>query len=423
MLGLGLLLGIGCQQATPAAPTQVAAATKLAAASAPVATFAPATAATAIAKAPSTPAPAKPTKSPYKLGLLVALTGPQASGGSREKDPTLFAVDEINAAGGIDGHPLEVIVEDNQTSAQVGVTRLNKLISEDKVAAVIGDVGSAAMAYSPILAKSGVPFMFNGATLSVTEHGNKWMFRDIPSDRYVVIQILRYMTQELGVNRIALLLETSAYGEGAGQMFEEYSKRGGLGVEIVAQEKFQINDVDLTPQVTKLKSANPQAIVVWSASSAGAIGVRNARNVGLDVPIFAAVGMIQPGVIDAAGPAAEKLIAGAYGIVPGEDVEQVKSATATLKRFVKNFSAKYPGREISFWELMSYDGLRIIADGLRRAGSDDRAKLRDAIEQTQSFEGTLGVHSFSIANHDGVKEDAIVLMQFNGGKWERLWPK
>jgi branched-chain amino acid transport system substrate-binding protein len=371
----------------------------------------------------STFAAAESSRAPIKVGLLVALSGPQASGGQRERDPVLFRADEINAAGGVGGRRIQVIVEDNQTSAQVGLTRLNKLIYQDHVSAIIGDVGSAVMAYSPILARAGVPFVFNGATLSVTEHGNKWLYRDIPSDRYVVIQMLRYLREQAKATRVALLMETSAYGEGAAQMFLEYSKRPDLAVEIVAHEKYQINDVDLTAHVTKIKGTNPQALVLWGASAAGAVALRNAKSIGLDVPTIAAVGMIQPGVLAAAGPAAEGLIAGSYGLVPNENIDEVASATRTLKNFVKNFGAKYPGREISFWELMSYDAMLIIEAGLKRAGSDDRAKLRDAIEGIQKLEGTLGYHSFSPENHDGVKEDAIVVMRFSGGKWKRLWPK
>jgi len=127
-------------------------------------------------------------------------------------------------------------------------------------------------------------------------------------------------------------------------------------------------------------------------------------------------------MLDAAGPGKEGLIAAAVGLVPGEDESLVKTATPTLHKFVKSFSAKYPNREISFWELMAYDGVLVAAEALKSAKSDDRVKVRDALEAIGKMEGSLGTYTYSAANRDGAKEESVVLMQFKNGKWQRFWP-
>ncbi|MGZ6078160.1 MAG: ABC transporter substrate-binding protein, partial [Myxococcaceae bacterium] len=150
---------------------------------------------------------------PIKLGAILSLTGAAANLGQREKESALLAVEEINAKGGVNGAPIELIIEDSKTDPNAAVSAFNKLTSRDNVIGIFGSsLGSETLAVMPLAKRLGVPMVAPNSTLIITRQNNEWVFRSVVGDPVVVTGTLKYMNDVLKVKKVAMLYQTDAYG-------------------------------------------------------------------------------------------------------------------------------------------------------------------------------------------------------------------
>lgn len=316
-----------------------------------------------------------------KIGEFASLTGKEASLGQSSHNGTLLAVEHINAAGGVLGRKLELIVEDTQSKAGESGTAVRKLISRDKVVALLGEVASSrSLEAAPIAQRARVPMISPASTNpQVTETGN-YIFRTCFIDPFQGPVMAKFARETLKAKRIALMVSnSSAYSVGLAKYFKEAFVAGGG--EVVAEMKYAEGDKDFKAQLTSIRAAGVDAIFNPGYYNEGALIVKQARDLGIALPIFGADSWEAQALIDLGG----KAIEGAYlcsHYSPDDPSPRVQE-------FVKAYRARFNAIPDSNASL-GYDSVLVLVDAIRRAGSADSAKIRDAIAATKDFEAVTG---------------------------------
>lgn len=348
-------------------------------------------------------------KSPYVLGAVLSLSGPVAANGVPTKDGIQVAVDEVNAAGGIDGHPIEVLFEDDQSKPDQAVILANKLITQNRVLMVLGaSFGSTTNAIATVVDKQKVPHLSPTAWTKEELRLQPYTFYFIADFVSVVDRMLDFMTKELRAKRIAILRLSREYGQIGSEAFQKL--RGKYGVEIVREERGNDPDTDFTPQLTNIRAAKPDALVSWFANPAGAISIKNARQLGITIPIIAPVSMATRPTITVGGPAAEGTIIQSF-IAQDDPLPR-------QRHFVELYQAKR-GKPPEVFESMGYDMVKVAAMALKRVGGErpDAARLREAVEATQ-YDGIMTILRYSAKSHEP-DPSSILFIKVQQGKFVR----
>ena len=354
LLGLPVFLILGC--GSDPTPTPVAA---------PEATTAAATA------EPAPTGMAMAADEPFVIGAMDALTGVAESYGNPLHQAKLLAVEEINAAGGINGRMLELIVEDSKCAAQDAITAYNKLTDVDGVKIILGTTCSGSMlGAAPLAEKDGVILFSASATSPDIASAGDYIFRTAINDLRLGIDMGNTLWVD-GVRSIATITESTDYAEGtrraAVARFEE------LGGSVVAAEGYSSDVIDFRSQLTKLFSENPDALLLAAQGEAsGGTIIKQARELGYDGPIFSEIVPTGPDALSIAGDAATGLKA----IVPNPDL-----TSASGKEFLKNFKARYGAvASLPWFQGSAYDDVYIAAECLKRTNDDqDAAGFRDCL--------------------------------------------
>ena len=316
-----------------------------------------------------------------RIGEFASLTGKEAAFGRSSHNGTLLAVEDLNAAGGVLDKKLKLIYEDNRTTPGESATIVKKLISRNKVVAILGEVASGrSLEAAPICMQSRIPQISPSSTNPrVTEMGN-YVFRVCFIDPFQGAVISKFAKETLKVRQVAVLYDVSApYSVGLAKYFKEPFIAGGG--TIVTEKSFNSGDKDFKPQLTAIKAANPQAIFVPCYYTEAALICVQARQLGINVPLFGGDGWEAPELLDIGGSAME-----------GTYYSTHFSATDTrpkVQNFVQTFKTKF-GETPDSMAALGYDSVLVLADAIRRAGSTDGTKIRDALAQTKDLDGVTG---------------------------------
>jgi branched-chain amino acid transport system substrate-binding protein len=316
-----------------------------------------------------------------KIGEYASLTGTEATFGQSSHHGTELAISELNAAGGVLGKKLQLIYEDNQSKAGESATIVRKLISRDKVAAVLGEVASGrSLEAAPICQQNKVPMISPSSTNpKVTEVGD-YIFRVCFIDPFQGTVMAKFAKDTLKAKTVAILSDVKApYSVGLAEFFRQrYTADGG---KIVAEQRYNGGEKDFNAQLTAIKSANPEAVFVPGYYTEAGLIALQARRLGLNVPLFGGDGWESPKLIEIGGSAIE----GCYYSTHYSPEDK----SPAIQDFVKKFKAKY--NEVpDAMAALGYDSAMVLVDAMKRAGTTDGAKVRDAIAATKGFEGVTG---------------------------------
>lgn len=412
-----LLVGGAC---APAAPTGGAAKPAAGAPASPAAaaTSAPAVAKPAAATTAAAPA-AKPAGAPLKIGAAFALTGPLGSAGVSARDGARLAEEQINAAGGVSGRPVELVVCDTRGEEAQAVTCARQLIQDDKVIAVLGGIGTPeSLALSPITDENNTAQFAIGASRILVDPVRKALFRGVPGSEEQLEFLAQYM-RDRGITRVAMLNDSNAFGQDGTRLFQEIAPR--LGLQIVGSETYGTADTDMTTQLTRLNATNPQMILNWGTVQGAAIILKNAQQLGMtNIPFITGQGTITPAFFQLAGDAQSLMLhLGSKFLVADElaadDVYRVRGV-----EFNNAFRQKF-NRDADTFASAAYDAMYIVADAARRAGAqaDQAAAVRDQVEQTHGLQGLVTIWNFSPTDHGGQFGPGMLMIQARNGKWTR----
>ncbi len=319
---------------------------------------------------------------PIKVGEYASLTGKEAGFGQTSHHGVIMAIEEINAAGGVLGRPLELAYEDNQTKAGESATAAKKLISRDKVVALIGEVASGrSLEAAPVAQQYKVPMIAPAATNpKVTQTGN-YIFRVCFIDPFQGTVMAKFAKDDLKAKKVAILSSVSnAYSLGLAKFFKETFTAGGG--EIAAEKNFSEGDKDFRAQLTAVKTAGVDAVFVPGYYTEAALIVRQARDLGITVPFFGGDGWEDEQLLKIGGEALNGCYYSTHFSAENTDPVVVE--------FVKKYKARWDGEVPGAFSALGYDAVYVLADAIKRAGGTEGPKLRDALAATKNFAGVSG---------------------------------
>jgi branched-chain amino acid transport system substrate-binding protein len=337
-----------------------------------------------------------------KVGEYASLTGKEAGFGQTSHHGVILALEEINAAGGVLGKKLELVYEDNQTKSGESATAAKKLISRDKVVALIGEVSSGrSLEAAPIAQQSRVPMIAPAATNpKVTQTGN-YIFRVCFIDPFQGTVMAKFAKEDLKAKRVAILSSVSnAYSLGLAKFFKDTFTAGGG--EIVTEKNFSEGDKDFRAQLTAVKAANVEAVFVPGYYTESALIVRQARDLGIKVPFFGGDGWEDEQLLNIGGDALN-------GCYYSTHFSAEDTAPAVVK-FVGKYKGRWNGEVPGAFSALGYDAIYVLADAIKRAGTTDGPKLRDALAATKNFSGVTGVTTIN-TSRDATKPATIIAIK------------
>ena len=351
----------------------------------------------------------------YKVGAVFAITGPASWLGEPERNTALMIEDEINKAGGINGHPLKLIIEDTVGDATKTVNAVKKLINSDKVCAIIGPSRSGCtLAVVPIMQEAKVPLVSCAAAESIVlaKDGtqNKWIFKTPQKDSHAAEKIFEDMKNK-GINQIAILSGTTGFGaQGRKQLIK---LAPAWGMEIVADETYSPKDSDMTVQLTKMKGKKPQAIVNWSIVPAQAIVCKNMQQLDMEIPLYQSHGFGNIKYVAAAGGAAEGTLFPCGRLLVVDYLPENNPQKKLLADYKKDYEDRFK-EKVSTFGGHAYDSLWLVIEALKAVGPD-RAKIREYLENKKDYVGTGGVYLFSPEDHNGLTREAFEMIVVKDG--------
>ncbi|HLG94324.1 MAG TPA: ABC transporter substrate-binding protein [candidate division Zixibacteria bacterium] len=347
-----------------------------------------------------------------KIGEFGGLTGSTATFGISTKNGIDMATEEINAGGGLLGKKVQIIVEDDRCLAEEAASAVKKLVTQDKVVAVLGEVASTrSLAGAPICQENQVPMVTPSSTNpKVTEVGD-YIFRVCFIDPFQGEAMAKFAFDNLKVKKAAILKDgKSDYSVGLGQYFAETFKK--LGGQIVADESYFEGDQDFKAQLTSIKGKRPEAIFIPGYYTEVGLIARQARELGLNIPLLGGDGWDSP-----------KLTEIATIKQPGDALKDCyfsnhyasDDPNPVIQDFIKKYQAKY-SEVPDAMAVLGYDAAHILYDAIKRAGSVEGAKVRDELAKTANFPGVAGQTTIDSARN--ARKPLVVLKIAEGGKYE-----
>lgn len=317
-----------------------------------------------------------------KVGEFASLTGKEATFGQSSHKGTLLAIEELNVAGGVLGKKFELITEDTQSKQGESASVVRKLVSRDKVIAVLGEVASGrSLEAAPICQNAKVPMISPSSTNPrVTEVGD-FVFRVCFIDPFQGTVMALFAKNTLKAKNVAVLTDAAApYSVGLATFFKE--KFVADGGKIAVEQKFSSGDKDFKAQLTAIKAANPDAIFAPCYYTEAGLITQQARQLGINLPIFGGDGWEAPELLTIGGKAMDGTYYSTH-YSPEDKAEMVAT-------FVKKFKARWNNEVPDAMAALGYDSALVLADAIKRAGGTDGQKLRDALAATKDFVGVTG---------------------------------
>jgi branched-chain amino acid transport system substrate-binding protein len=351
---------------------------------------------------------------PIKIGAILSVTGPASFLGAPEAKTLEMLVAETNKKGGILGHPVQLIVKDSAASPEKAFSFAKQLIEEEKVFAIIGPSTSGETMKIKAVAEAGKTILLScAAAEAIVNPQAKYVFKTPQKDSDAILKIFEQM-KKMKISKIGVLSSNTGFGGAGKAQIEKLAPQHGI--TIVANEVYDKAASDLTAEVTKIKAANVQAIVNWSIEPAQSIVIKNARQIGLKIPIFQSHGFGNIKYVQAAGAAAEGVLFPAGRLLVAESLPKKHPQKDLLVKYKKDYESRYK-EEASTFGGHAYDAYIILMKAIEKAKGTDREAVRNAIENLKGLVGTAGIFNFSATDHNGLGLDAFEMLTVKKGKF------
>ncbi|PLX67805.1 MAG: ABC transporter substrate-binding protein [Denitrovibrio sp.] len=347
-----------------------------------------------------------------RLGGLFAVTGPASFLGNPEKLTTEMLVDQVNAAGGINGEKIKLFIYDTQGREDRAISYFKRLATKDKVVAVVGPSRTGcALAIKDLATKFKIPLIACAASARIVTPANTYVYKTPQSDIHVAEKLFDYLKSQ-GKTRVGLISAQSGYGATGRVAALDNAKR--FGIEIIADEKFMDTDKDMTSQLSKIKSKKPDAVICWAAGAAPAIVARNAQSLGMD-NIFMTQGIASKKFIQLAGDAANGIKLTAGRLIVADKLSDSDRFKPMLMKYKNDYESKFGGA-VSVFGGHAYDAFGLFKTAIAKSGND-REKLANEIQKVTGFMGTAGEFNLSTEDHTGLSKDSFIIAEIKNGEF------
>ncbi|CAA7623287.1 ABC-type branched-chain amino acid transport systems, periplasmic component [Candidatus Terasakiella magnetica] len=371
-------------------------------------------AALAITVGMSTTAPVKAADD-IKVGAFLSVTGVMSLMGDPEKKTLDLLIEKVNAQGGILGRKVTLITYDDGSEPEKATTFVKRMIENDKVDIIIGGSGTpTSMAVLGLIERAQIPYVSMGGGVGIVEPVRKWTFKVPQTDKMAAEKVLGDMKKR-GFTKVGILSENVGFGKsGHDQTVALASK---YGVEIIADEVYSPKDPDVTAQLTKIRGATGmQALFVFGTGNGPAVVTKNIKQLGFTVPVYQSHGVASKEFLKLVGTAADGMRLPAGALAAPEQLAANDAQKPLVSEFKKEFEGRYKS-DVNTLAGHGYDGLMLALDAIKRAGTTDKAKVREALETTKGYVGTAGVVNMSPTDHLGLGLDAFHMLEIKNGDW------
>lgn len=351
---------------------------------------------------------------PIRIGAFLSVSGPAAFLGDPEQKTLEMVVERINAEGGVLGRKLQLFAYDDGGDAEKARTFAKRLLEQDRVDAIVGgSTTGTTMAVAALAEEAQTPFVSLAGAVVIVEPVKKWIFKTPHTDRMACEKIFVDLKARK-LSKVALISGSGGFDKSMrGECLKVAPKHA---IEVVADETYGAADNDMTAQLTKIRASGAQAVLNAGFGQGPAIVTRNFRQVGLTLPLYQSHGVASKEYIKLSGPAAEGVRLPAAALL----VPDLLAANDPQKPVVTAYKRDYETRfktDVSTFGGHAYDGLMLVVNAIKRAGSTDKAKVRDALESTKGYVGTAGLVNMSAADHMGLDLGAFVMLEVKNGDW------
>lgn len=352
---------------------------------------------------------------PIKVGAFVSATGPAAFLGDPEAKTLEMYVEEFNRAGGALGRKLQLVVYDDGGDAEKARTFAKRLIEQDKVDIIVGgSTTGTTMVVVPMVEQAGIPFISLAGAVVIIEPVKKWVFKTPHTDRMACEKIFADMRKR-GFSRIGMISGAGGFDKSMRQECLTVAKN--YGIQIAVDETYGAQDTDMTAQLTKIRNtAGVQAVVNPGFGQGPAIVTKNYRQLGIAAPLYQSHGVASKQFIELAGAAAEGVRLPAAALLVADVLPDGDKQKPVVTAYKKAYETRYKS-EVSTFGGHAYDGLFMAVDAIKRAGTVDKAKVREALEQTKGYIGTGGIVNMAPADHMGLDLSAFRMLEIRNGNW------
>jgi len=355
---------------------------------------------------------------PYVVGGIFSISGPASYLGEPERNSVEMVAEAINAKGGINGHPLKLVIYDDETDVTKARLHATKLAQDKDCLAVIGpSVTPSSMTVLEITQKAKLPLISCAAGVGITAPAQDrvWVFKTAQTDQMAADRIYQYL-QKHNLKQVAILTVSNTFGVSGKEQLLALAPK--YGMQVVAQEVFGEKDTDMTPQLTKLRGTPAQAVICWGIGPAPAIVAKNMKQLGMTLPLIQSHGAASKKFIELAGDAGEGIIMPAGKLAVWQHLPDTDPQKAVCKEYAEKYQAKFKAPESGFGGY-AYDAIRMLNQTLAKAGNN-RDKIRSELEGLKNFVGISGIFNMTPEDHNGLSPAAFVMVQIHNGGFQLI---
>jgi len=349
------------------------------------------------------------------IGSIVSATGPGAFLGQVIKDGMGLAVEEINAAGGINGRTVKWIPYDAEGQTQKAIAATKRLITRDRCDLIAGGgaMSGIALAMVPMTEASKVPFISTEGAISIAEpvetHPNT--FKSTVDDSLVMKRLGDFFKKK-GITRIAMVHDTSGFGQAAVGQMKKFAPTAGWEV---MYEGFGPTDTDMMAQLTRVRDSDAQAILCWTVTPAGVVFLKQAKQLGLNSrTLMHSYGFVSPKYMELAGDATENLLLVSVKFPVGDQLPESDPVRAGIASLSERYAKRY-GKAPNQYVAQAYDAILLAKLGFEGAGK--YGSISKALENVKNFAGIGGVFNFSAEKHSGLSKKDLVIVDWANGRF------
>ncbi|MBF0455314.1 MAG: ABC transporter substrate-binding protein [Magnetococcales bacterium] len=351
--------------------------------------------------------------SEIKLGTFLAVTGPASFLGDPELKTLQMYVEKINREGGVNGRQIKLFHYDTGANPKKAVNFVKRLIKKDRVDLIVGgSTSGTTMAVIPLVEAAKLPFISMAGSVKIIDPVKKWVFKTPHTDKMAAQKIFLDMNKR-GIKKVGMISGSGGFGKsGRGQVLAlapEY------GIEIVADESYGKKDTDMTAQLSKIRAANPEAILNFGFGSGPAIVTKNIGQLGITLPLYQSHGVASKKYIEMSGASAEGVRLPAASLLVANKLPDSDPQKKVILAYKTAYEAQHGA--VSTFGGHGYDALFLAVEAIKRAGSTDKEAVRTEIEKTRNFIGAGGVFNMSPKDHLGLGLDAFKMLEIKNGDW------
>lgn len=355
---------------------------------------------------------------PIKIAGIFSTSGTGAPLGTPEYETLKMMVDQTNAKGGINGHKIDLITYDEKSDQNEALMDMKKAITQDGVTAVIGGTLTGnSLAQLPLAEQYKIPYFSMAASQQVHKNQDgterKWVFKVTQDDSEAVEKVLQYLKSK-NLTKVAWLNVSNSFGTGGHDEFKKMAAK--YGVTAVIEDEFEATVNDAKPMLTRVKKADPQAIIVWGTVQESSVVFKNIRELGINLPIFGSHGIGSQQLLDLAGNAANGVLFPSGKLIVADQLPNSDPQKAALLNYKKMYEDKYK-KPVSLFGAHAYDSFNMLKEAIAKKGTGPSA-IRDYLENDiHNFVATNAVFNNSPKNHDGQTLDSMVMVKIQNNKW------